>query len=437
MQPLYAELSDDQLSEQLKVHRRNYEILAQQVAGFGKQHAPVHKLTELDDEQSSIKAVLAEYKRRSATPPPPKSPAEADQSMSGKPLLQPSQNIRVDLLLARVLIRRGDNLQRAWSTLQSVLLADAAQGEAWHMIGQLLDDPAQRANALERAARHGYGGNKKRNWNGVILWGVLSLVMLISGLVIVVSWLQASQRRPITGGMMVVAGSGLVVFACLTLFCLNNLREDWTRDRAAAERLKRRSYMIISAAMLGMTLFILINLAAMYRQSILGLPIADSWITNLIIVSALTGALMVTIGPLAFIEIFPELILSRGLARFFDGGVVGMGVILAGLVTLGRAALPWWILGSAAIVGLSLIGIALISYGRGDSFFDAILDIATARKPSLIDIPKPPPTSKSEQPHWAKLIRKAIFAVGGWIILAVIGAIIELYVQDWWQRIFK
>jgi hypothetical protein len=389
MQLLYQEMSDTALSEQLKIHRQNYEILSGQVARFTVLHAPVHQLTGLDDEQSSLKAIRAEFQRRGLDIPPPErlptggqpdtQPAgargETERAEPDGPLLQPSQNIRADLLLTRALVRRGDNPQRAWSTLQSILLADSAQGQAWRLISELLDDPAQRAEALERAARHGHGETKKRDRSGAIMWGLLSLIMLMLGAVIVISWLEAIQRGRLSGGMSVTASTALLVFACMVCYFLANFQEDWTRERRTAERAQRRGYLFMGVGILGMMLFILISLFAIYRQSILGLPIADSWITNLIIVGGMTSVLAVTAGPLAMVELMPALLLSRGLARVFNAGVVLLGLMLVGLAPIGRNTLPWWMLVGATIVGLSLIGITIFAYRRGDSLFDAMLDI--------------------------------------------------------------
>lgn len=447
MPPLYEELSDEELNEHLKIHRRRHAMLAEQVANFGKMHAPVDKLIELDDEQTSIKAIQAELKRRKVQPPSEKSyeemstdelrekleyhqrnvailskfladlgefhlpihtlkdldaqqrsiaaildeftqrgqPAVVGKTeWSGGPRLQPSQNIRGDLLLARALVRRGDNQQRAWSTLQSIMLADASRGEAWHLISQLLDDPAQRAEALERAARHGYGGSKKRNVSDAIMWLLCSLAMLLGGALVSIYWLEASRRGRVTGGMNGMAGAGLLVFGCMAFYFLSNFQQDWTRDRQAARRAQGRGYRVMLAGILGMVLFTLLSAAWIYQRSILGLPIPADSLTNLLLIGVFAFALSVIVGPLALVEIAPELALSRGLARFFDGGVVLVAVILAGLALIGRPVLPWWALVGAAVVGLSLIGIAVISYRRGDSFFDAMLDLTGS------NISKPP-----------------------------------------------
>ncbi len=153
----------------------------------------------------------------------------------------------------------------------------------------------------------------------------------------------------------------------------------------------------------------------------------------------------------------PELATNSWLSGLFDMAIALFGLLLILGIRANQQFLPLWLLLLSGVAGLIIVVIAVVSLRRGESFFHASLDFIDPRiiirQQATIDDWRAWLNSRLPDPQEQKALKEAlveiyrpsasqtlvrflVLGVGGWIVLTVIGAIIELYAQDWWQRLF-
>ncbi|NOK63783.1 MAG: hypothetical protein GFH27_549283n15 [Chloroflexi bacterium AL-W] len=300
---------------------------------------------------------------------------------------------------------------------------------------------------------------KKRDWFDAFFWVVICLAMLagILSISLVVShptiytmvldttngWMKAL--------MIVIA---VAILVCFLLFAVTRISTALSQCKERAQAFTRIGLLCMGGALSLGSFFLLGVLILSTEQSIYQAEHADVYLTGL--VSFLF--LFILTVPQLIVWRRPDLAQSSWLAGIFDTSIVLFGLMLLLGIQADMVFLPVWLLSISSFAGMILIIVAIISIRRGESFFQSTLDFidmkALAKRAKTIDdwrhwlnIRLPDSNEQKElksvlesmypQSRGPTILHVSVFMIGSWIILTALGAIIELYVQSWWEALFK
>lgn len=408
-------LTKEKIHELIAIHRRNLAIYREQAAKFGSLYVPPHILGEIDTESTSITNLENELEQRYAT-----------TQTKTVPIPAISENIRNDLIQARIFTERRQIPEaRAW--LQRILLTNSTIGEAWYLLGSMLNDTNQQADAFARAKTHGFTLEKPRELSKVGMWSFIGFTMLMALMVTAPLTIQHSYLS----SKFVLGAAGVLALCIFLIYSIMQVREGWTTNLATEARIRRRSYGILLIGIGTMFLFCIVGLALMYRSYVQTGILDRTVAANLIIVCMGAVLLLLIIGPLAIVEVFPEAAINPMLAKIFDYGIILTGLTLALLTWLAHDSLPLWMQLAVGFAGLFIIIIALLSLKRGDSFFTTMVRF------SHLDLTLKSSVNPDQPQKPRRTATTILITLGTWIVLESLSAILQLYVQDGWKSLLK
>ncbi|MCE7981590.1 MAG: helix-hairpin-helix domain-containing protein [Caldilinea sp. CFX5] len=301
---------------------------------------------------------------------------------------------------------------------------------------------------------------KQRSWRDAGLWLVVLLCLLPATLLLLLLvvnalW-QAATVEPIK---IAAAVSGIGALVCFALFAGLRMSVALSRERRRAQQLARAALGSMAIALfVGVPL--LLGTVAYWWGSI-G-PTEDSSKAGQTLLTPSMGLfalllLYLFMTPQIIVWWRPALADSRWLARIFDAAFLLAGLALIGGLRLQIDGWPFWFLLLAALAGSLIIVIAILAVRRGDSFFRTTLDFLDTRRRwqetitadawrywIAVHLPEPE-HQKSMQAALTEmhrptagqtLLKTFILGMGYWFLLTVIEAIVELYAQDLWAKLF-
>lgn len=306
---------------------------------------------------------------------------------------------------------------------------------------------------------------KQRDWVGALHWATIFLITTLSVLMIGLSLTSLTVRTNLTTGsgawlkiLMIILGTTILI--CFAVYAATRVGVELTSNKKHARKLSRGG-LLSMAVVLSLSVVLCVG-TIIYSQ----FYSLSGWTTF----RATSSAWTLVIGLISFVFLFlfmvPQLIVWRRpslasnpwLSGVFDVTIGLFGVVLLLIIILSREFLPLWLLLLSVVAGVMVVLIAVVSIRRGESFLHASLDFvdpgALARQKNTVDawrrwlnVRLPDPVQQRELKDALEDIyrpspvqtfaRVLILNVGGWVVVAAIGAIIELYIQDWWRSLTK
>jgi competence ComEA-like helix-hairpin-helix protein len=304
---------------------------------------------------------------------------------------------------------------------------------------------------------------QERRWLDAFYWGVILLVLLLSVLSIVVALLSPIARNTLVTGpgywLKIFATSlGTIILFAFAIFASTRIGVFVTREKEQARRFSRFGLKAMAIALICGLFFVSSVVAYIQIYSDNGwLPLANKqngWILPVGLISFIT--LYFLMIPQLVVLLKPELAANRWISSIFDISIGISGLMLIAIISTN--IFPFWLLLLCSLAGLFVVIIATVSIRRGESFFQASLDFIDPRvltrkqmstdnwrtwlnanapgserqkalRDALNEIYRPSPTQT--------FLRVFVLGIGGWLVLTAISAIIELYVQNWWEGLFK
>jgi len=300
-------------------------------------------------------------------------------------------------------------------------------------------------------------------------WGRALLAM---GMVLALLWTVPYYALPLLHALLSARRLGapcwyivwmgasiLGVGVCALLLALVQIPIALTRDPSMAQRLQRIRPLFAGLSGLA-TLSGLLSIAFLYQ-----FYIAGGWTDLLrdypVLVLASIPVCVVSVlflGSQLLILWQPKMMYSPWLARIFDIGLVLAGPTQALLAWAFRDEWPLWVLAILGLSGSIFVYLGLVTIRTGKSFFSEVIDL-TLGSGALISrqaetsvwmawinarLPDPEKQNALKQaldkaypPSRARTIFGFIVSgAGGWLVLTILGAMIEWIVQRWLNHLF-
>jgi len=306
----------------------------------------------------------------------------------------------------------------------------------------------------------------KRDWMSAFYWSIISLVLALSilqvGLIIFASLNLTNNTDADSGSRLkwAIAMSAIATLFCFLIFSITRASVALISSKSKTRRVSRFG-LVGSALSLGFGLLIILGTIVYYQfYSPYGWVEIQGVQNRLVFIGGLAcfALLLLFTVPQLIAWRRPDLITQRWLSGIFDFGIMLFGLLLILGFRINILVIPLGMLVLMSIAGAIVVVVALISIRRGESFFAASLDFidpkTIARHKTTTDDWRMWINSRLPDPEQQKALKKAldstyqssptqslmqilILGIGGWIVLATLDAIIELYVQDWWKSLFK